>query len=67
MNITINGKSFDFQTSTLTLAEALKRCDLPKSGIAVAVNNSVVRQTAWGETLLCDGDSIIVINAVCGG
>lgn len=67
MNITINGKSFDFQSPSITLEQALQRCDIPKSGIAVAVNNSVVRQAAWSETILGDGDTVIVINAVCGG
>lgn len=67
MKITINGKTFDFPQNSLSLEEVLTGCDIPRTGIAVAVNNSVVRQAAWSETMLRDGDTIIVINAVCGG
>lgn len=45
------------------LAEVLH---LGVSGVAVARNNCVVPRTKW-QTLLEEGDSVVVIKASCGG
>jgi sulfur carrier protein len=37
------------------------------SGVAVAINASVVRRQAWAETTLEDGDTVEVIQAQQGG
>ncbi len=36
-------------------------------GIAVAVNNSVIKRIEWERTMLADGDKVMVIRATCGG
>ena len=41
--------------------------EVPATGVAVAVNNKVVRKSQWDETPLKQGDRILVITAVCGG
>jgi sulfur carrier protein len=38
-----------------------------KSGIAVAVNNTVIKKTDWDQTLLGENDKILVISATKGG
>lgn len=38
-----------------------------KPGIAVAVNDTVVRRSDWKQTELADGDHVEVITAMQGG
>ena len=51
----------------MALMSVLEACDLPQKGIAVAINNKVVRKADWPLTTVKDGDSVTVIQAVCGG
>lgn len=51
----------------LSLAALLCARAVPSRGVAVAVNGKVVVKSAWNDTMLTDGDSVIVITAVCGG
>ncbi|WP_294243436.1 sulfur carrier protein ThiS [uncultured Chryseobacterium sp.] len=68
MELTINHtrKIFDVLPATL---EALLAMELPqkRKGIAVALNNHIVPQHFWAETLLNDKDSILIITATQGG
>jgi len=68
MELTINHttKTFDQLPENL---EALMAMEIPerKKGIAVAVNNSIVPQPSWPDTLLKDKDSILIITATQGG
>lgn len=70
MELIINGES---RRSTATTVEAVVR-DLTTNGsgeipggIAVAINDEVVRRTAWAETTLAPGDRVDVLTAVQGG
>ncbi|MDE7102102.1 MAG: sulfur carrier protein ThiS [Bacteroidales bacterium] len=66
MKITFNGNTEDF--SSTTLAELLESKGLAdKTGIAVALNNTVVPRTEWGKTRLGEGDRILLIGASYGG
>lgn len=67
MTLTINGQSKTFDAAALTVAEAMAACGFPDKGVAVAIDNRVVRRGAWDETRLSDGQSLTVIKAVCGG
>lgn len=68
MQLTINHttKTFDQLPENL---EALMAMEVPerKKGIAVALNNSIVPQPSWPDTLLKDKDSILIITATQGG
>ncbi|MBR8745190.1 sulfur carrier protein ThiS [Nocardiopsis sp. MG754419] len=70
MELIINGET---RRSTATTVEAVVR-DLTSAGageipggIAVAVNDEVVRRTAWSATDLSPGDRVDVLTAVQGG
>lgn len=67
MEITVNNKPRTFAGESLQLMELLQACEMPQKGIAVAINNKVVRKGDWSSTEVKDGDSIMVIQAVCGG
>lgn len=59
-------KTFDELPENL---EALVAIEVPgkKKGIAIALNNRIVPQSAWAETFLKDQDSILIITATQGG
>lgn len=40
---------------------------LPQGGVAIAVNNRIVKRDEWRDTLLKENDSVIIIKAACGG
>ncbi|MDE5633736.1 MAG: sulfur carrier protein ThiS [Muribaculaceae bacterium] len=50
-----------------TVSDLLAWKEVPATGVAVAVNDKVVRKSQWEETPLMQGDRILVITAVCGG
>jgi sulfur carrier protein len=66
MNVSVNGEpravtagtTLDALVSTLTTAH---------SGVAAALNETVVPRTRWSATALCDGDRVEVLTAVQGG
>jgi sulfur carrier protein len=68
MELTINhtNRTFDRLPETL---EALLAVEIPekRKGIAVALNNRIIPQTLWAETILTDKDSILIITATQGG
>lgn len=63
---TINGERKELPDGT-TLAALLERLGVPPSGIAIAVNDCVVRKIAFGSHALGDGDTVEIIRAVAGG
>lgn len=67
MKIEINKKERTFDAASMTLAGVMAACGMPEKGIAVAVNNRVVRRGDWNNTYVADGDCLTVIQAVCGG
>ncbi len=67
MKLLVNNKEFHTHSNQLTVARLLNEIQSQTAGIAVAVNNKVVRKVDWESTTLTDGDHITVITAVCGG
>ncbi len=67
MKLIVNNKEYLTDSNELTVAGLLKEIQSQTAGVAVAVNNKVVRKVAWDTTMLADGDNITVITAVCGG
>lgn len=67
MTVTLNTVPYTFHADTVPLEEVLKAARVPVPGIAVAVNNVVIQRRLWPETGLRDGDSVVIIRAVCGG
>lgn len=65
MNIKINNKTTEiFAADLQELANELR---LPERGVAMALGGQMVQRDAWAATSLRDGDSVIIIKAVCGG
>lgn len=64
--ITVNGAASDLPAGT-TLAAVVAAMTQAPSGVAVAVNDTVVPRGAWPATALGDGDRVEVLTAVQGG
>lgn len=65
MKITLNGEARE--TSACTLGELLRELQFTPSGLAVAINESVVRRAHLETRELKEGDKIEIIRAVQGG
>lgn len=66
MEVTFNGEKLDIQVNNL--ADLLLEKDLSnKTGIAVAINSSVVSKSKWEQTKLQANDEILIITAAAGG
>ena len=62
----VNGAIRTIETGC-TLKELMGQLQLPDTGIAVAVNRSVVPRSSSGSHRLHDGDRVEIIQAVGGG
>ncbi|HEX9996434.1 MAG TPA: sulfur carrier protein ThiS [Abditibacterium sp.] len=65
MNISLNGTTV--QTQAQTVAQLLESLQISPIGVAVAVNDQVVRRTQHAEFAVSEGDRIEIIRAVQGG
>ncbi|MFF9620781.1 sulfur carrier protein ThiS [Streptomyces griseosporeus] len=66
MNITVNGEPRDFAPGT-ALDTVVKSLTAAPSGVAAALNETVVPRTEWPVTALAEGDRVEVLTAVQGG
>jgi sulfur carrier protein len=69
MSITVNGEDRDVPTG-YPLTDLLADLDIDPqetSGVAVALNESVVRRQDWGDVTLAADDTVEVIQAQQGG
>lgn len=67
MQIFINEELQEFP-DPLNITALLTKMNVPSvTGIAVAVNNQVIKRDKWDSSLLSDNDRILVIKATQGG
>lgn len=66
MKATVNGTPHDLPEET-TVGALLELLGSPRTGVAVARNDCVVRRTEYDSDRLRDGDRIEIITAVAGG
>ncbi|RII18267.1 Sulfur carrier protein ThiS [Streptomyces sp. YIM 130001] len=64
--VSVNGETRSLARDT-TLAELVATLSASPSGVAAAVNESVVPRGEWHRTTLTDGDRVEVLTAVQGG
>ncbi len=65
MKLKVNDKEVESQATFLS--QLSHELNLPSTGIAVAVNQRMIPRTDWETHTLHEGDSILIIKAVCGG
>ncbi|MEV3990753.1 sulfur carrier protein ThiS [Streptomyces sp. NPDC049837] len=66
MNVSVNGEARQLAGPT-TLDALVATLTTAPSGVAAAVNETVVPRSQWPGTLLGDGDRVEVLTAVQGG
>ena len=49
------------------LQKIIHQFELPEMGCVFAINNIVIPRSDWGSTLLSEGDSISLFQAIAGG
>ena len=69
MEIKVNGESKTLAESSMSLFGILKAMgmDPELTGIAVALNLTVIRRDQWAETVVRSGDEVEIISARQGG
>jgi sulfur carrier protein len=66
MTVTLNGLPTSLDPGT-TVAGLVSGRSLPRTGVAVAVNGTVVRAADWDRIPLADGDAVEIVTARQGG
>jgi sulfur carrier protein len=66
MKVTVNGERQDVADGC-TVEDVLDQLGRNHSGVAVAVDSSVVPRTDWSRTTLSEGSVVEVLAAVQGG
>ncbi|RJL31380.1 sulfur carrier protein ThiS [Bailinhaonella thermotolerans] len=66
MNVTINGVGHELPDGA-TVAQAVRTLTDQRSGVAVAVNDTVITRGTWDTTPLTEADRVEVLTAVQGG
>ncbi|MFE7648914.1 sulfur carrier protein ThiS [Streptomyces phaeoluteigriseus] len=66
MNISVNGERLEVAPGT-ALDSVVRSLTPAPSGVAAALNETVVPRARWSATALSDGDRVEVLTAVQGG
>ncbi|GAA3370415.1 sulfur carrier protein ThiS [Streptomyces sannanensis] len=66
MTVSVNGEAREVAAGT-TLDTLVATLTAAPSGVAAAVNETVVPRSRWATTTLGDGDRVEVLTAVQGG
>ena len=66
MTITLNGDAHELP-EPVTVAALLRTLDIDARRVAVEVNLSVIKKTAYDTLVVGDGDEVEVVNFVGGG
>ncbi|WP_314172724.1 sulfur carrier protein ThiS [Streptomyces winkii] len=66
VTVSVNGASREVRSGS-TLDEVVAELTSAPSGVAAAVNETVVPRGQWPRTRLADGDRVEVLTAVQGG
>lgn len=66
MKVYVNSKEYELNSHT-SVGDLSLMLELPSTGVAVAVNNKIIKRDDWSATELCENDNVIIIKAACGG
>ncbi|MCS6905110.1 MAG: sulfur carrier protein ThiS [Bacteroidia bacterium] len=67
MKIIVNGELIVFAQSALKIIELLQAKKISLEGIAVAVNDNVIKKSEWDKFELQEGDKVEIVYARQGG
>jgi len=67
MKITLNNTEETFDKNELTISDLLKLSNFSYKLLIVKVNGKLVRKEAYDNTIVKDGDDVMVLHLVTGG
>ncbi len=67
MDIFLNDKKITLPETSISVTGLLKQQALSGNGIAIAINQEVIRKSEWDKTMIKHNDKIIIITATQGG
>ena len=65
MKVNINNK--ETETQAKTVKELANELNLPATGVAIAISNTMVSRDVWDTTPILEGADIVIVKAFCGG
>lgn len=65
MKVNINNKETEIQAKTVK--ELANELNLPATGVAIAISNTMVPRDEWETTQILEGADIVIVKAFCGG
>lgn len=65
MKISVNNK--ETVTEARNIADLAVELELPSDGIAIAVDNKMVKRSEWENSTLEENAKVLIIKAACGG
>lgn len=66
IRVSVNGEVKEIREN-LNVNDLIKELNYTTKGFAVAVNTTFVAISTYGETIICDGDTIDILAPVQGG
>ena len=66
MTIILNGDTHEI-AAPVSVSELLRQLDIDERRVAVELNLTVVKKTAYGSAVVKDGDEVEIVNFVGGG
>ena len=67
MNIFVNNEPVTIDDSRSSISDLISYLELPDKGVAIGVNNKIVKAKDWTAFSLKEGDRVTVIKATYGG
>ncbi|MEI6822919.1 MAG: sulfur carrier protein ThiS [Bacteroidota bacterium] len=67
MKIILNNTEEHFKGDTLTIAEILKLKNFVFKMLVIKVNNILIKKTEYDNTIVKDGDDLMILHLVSGG
>ena len=66
ISVKVNQQTHQIQED-LSIQQLVEQLQVSTNGIAIAINNSVVKKTVWSLKKLQDGDDVLIIKSTQGG
>lgn len=66
ITVQVNQKEHQIATAT-TVSSLIEKLNVQTNGIAIAVNNQVVKKTDWSLQQLQQNDAVLIIKSTQGG
>lgn len=66
MNIKVNNETQEISNNT-TLQALVENIKIQTNGIAIAINNNVIKKNEWDSKILQEEDDVLIIKSTQGG